>query len=90
MIEKIKGLKGKSRLLYYMVLPLLGILLLVKYLMDTNVLGAVKDVEKAEKADAALQDEQKAAEVKAEIYKEAADKAEEEIENIEIDEDWNE
>lgn len=89
MIDKLKELKGKKKLLYYVALPLIGILLLVKFLMELNVLGAVKDVKKAEKADAALQDEQKEAEVKAKMHKEAADKAEEEIDNIKVDEDWN-
>ena len=89
MIDKLKDLKTKKKFLYYIALPLLGILLLVKFLMEMNVKGAVKDVEEAEKADAILQDEQKEAEVKADVFKEAADKAEEAIENIEVDENWN-
>ena len=89
MIDKLKELKDKKKLLYYVALPLLGLLLLVKFLMDVNTKGAVKDIDKAEKADATLQDEQKAAEVKAQVYKEAADRADESIENIDVDEDWN-
>ena len=91
MIDKLKELKDKKKLLYYVALPLLGILLLVKFLMEMNVKGAVKDVKKAEKADAQLQDEQKEAEVKAQIYKEEADKAEDEIAIMrdKVDEDWN-
>lgn len=89
MIDKLKELKKNKKILYYVALPLLGLLLLVKFLMEINTNGAVKDIEKAEKADAVLQDEQKEAEVKAQIYKEAADRAEEAITEIKVEEDWN-
>lgn len=101
MIDKLKSLKEKNKILYYILIPLLGIGLLVagisKILSDLNVLSAKKDLKKVELKDIDLKIEQKEAELKAQAMQDEAkqhgDKAEQHEakanEKTNGDEDWH-
>ena len=101
MIKKLKALKEKNKILYYILVPLLGIGLLVagiaKVLMDFNVIGAKKDLKKTELKDIDLKAEQDEAERKAQEMQNEANKHKAKAEdyeakaeeNTDIDEDWH-
>lgn len=100
MIKKLKSLKEKNKILYYVALPLLGIALLValvaKVLSDFNILGANKDLKNAELKDIDLAKEQEEAKRKAEeMHKEAmnhgkkAEEHENKAEEKNDDLDWH-
>jgi len=100
MIDKLKGLKEKNKILYYVLLPLLGIGLLVagiaKIMGDFNISKAKEAMKKTQKKDFDLEREQKEAERKAkELQDEAAghgakaDKHKENADNQDSDLDWH-
>lgn len=100
MIDKIKQLQDKNKLLKYVLLPILGvaivITLIAKVLGDFNILGAKKDIQEAEKKDIDLAKEQREAEEKAKQMQEEAKKHgekakehENKADNVDVDEDWH-
>mgnify|MGYP006899603267 CR=1 FL=1 len=100
MIDKLKELKKKNKALYYIGLPLLGILLLVtaiaKIMGDFNISKAKEDIKNTQNKDFDLEREQKEAERKAkELIAEAdghgdkADEAEKKANEAEADLDWH-
>ena len=72
-MNKLLDLKKKNKILYYVLFPLVIIALIVKFLMDNNVLGAKKSIKKAELKDIDLKAEQEEAQRKAEVMKAEAD-----------------
>lgn len=100
MIDKLKGLKNKNKILYYILLPLLGIGLLVagiaSIMSGFNLNQAKKDIKKTQMGDFDLEAEQKEAERKAkELLNQAkkagakADKHEENAENADAEGEWH-
>ena len=94
MINKLKDLKYKNKILYFVVLPLLGLLIVFKFLIDNNLFKANKELKNTQKQDFDLEKEQKDAEAKAnKLIKEAnghkneAEKLEEK--DTEADENWH-
>tara|TARA_R100000951_G_C2495676_1_gene135838 strand:- start:66 stop:377 length:312 start_codon:yes stop_codon:yes gene_type:complete len=100
MIDKLKSLKDKNKILYYILLPLLGIGLLVaavaKIMGDFNIQKAKDSIKKTQKKDFDLEKEQKEAEAKAKAlqdeaddHNEKADQHKEEANNADSDLDWH-
>jgi len=100
MIDKLKGLKDKNKILYYILLPLLGIGLLVafvaKIMGDFNIQKAKDSIKKTQKKDFDLEKEQKEAEAKAKALQEEAaqhgkkaDQHKKESDNADSDLDWH-
>lgn len=96
MIDKLLNLKHKNKILYYILIPLVAIALLLKLLMELNVLGAKKDIKKAEKKDIDLKAEQeeamrKAKELQDEAagHKTSAEKHESKASESKGDADWH-
>ena len=100
MIEKLRALKKKNKLLYYIGLPLLGVALLVTFIAsimsDFNISKAKEQMKDTQKEDFDLEAEQKAAEHKAKElqrqaagHKEKAEAHEEKVEEVDADEDWH-
>lgn len=85
---KLTELWQTNKWMFFLLVIPLGIAGVYQLLMSANLKGAKKDVEEAEKQDAKLQDDQKEAEVKADVAKEQADAIQDKIDNIKPDEDW--
>lgn len=94
MIDKILNIKNKSKILYYIIFPLVIIAFIAKFLMENNISGAKKDLKKAEEKDAALKAEQDRLEAESEKAKAEADGHKDKAEDLENDkpsvgEDWH-
>lgn len=96
MIHKLISLKNKNKVLFYLLLPLLSVVLIFKVLMSFNVLFGKKDIKKTEKNDFDLKSEQEEANRKAnELLKEAAghkakaEAYEEKADNADTSLDWH-
>lgn len=78
MIDKLKGLKDKNKILYYILLPLLGIGILVagiaSIMSGFNINKAKEDIKETQMGDFDLEAEQKEAERKAKELLNQADK----------------
>lgn len=100
MLDKIIGFKNSPNLLYrimfWVLIPLILILLIIKFITDSNIINALKDLRKTELKDFELQKKQEEAERKArELEKQAnehgaaAEKHENEAKDSHVDLDWH-
>jgi len=101
MIDKLKALKEKNKVLYYILFPLLAIGLLVAFIAkvmgDFNISKAKDSIKKTQKKDFDLEKEQKEAERKAKALQDEAaqhgakaDAHKEEADKADSDLDWHE
>lgn len=99
-INSLLGLKDSDkllvRILFWVLIPLVIIAVVVKFLADSNLAGAIKSLKKTEMKDIDLQKEQQEAERKARELKNKADKhgkkaeeLEKEAKEAEVDLDWH-
>ena len=78
-MEWLTNLWEKNKILFWILLPLVIAAFVAKLFLDSNVDGAIEDVNNAQKKDGELGNEQAAANSAADVHKENADKIEDKI-----------
>lgn len=57
MLDKLLNLKNTNKILFYVLIPIVALAFIVKFLMELNIIGAKRDIKKAEKETKELQEE---------------------------------
>ena len=93
MIDKLAGLWGKSKLLFFLLIPITLAAVAIKMFLAYNMYKAEKDLKNTQKKDDVLKKQQDEFNKKANEHKTNADKIEKDIEkrnkNKELDLDWH-
>lgn len=81
MINKLLGLKENNKVLFWILIPLVALAFIVKILMELNIIGAKRDLKKAENNVLEIQKQKEEAERKAKELIESSKKNDEKAKN---------
>ena len=85
-----KTLWKEHKVKFFLLLPVIILLLLKDIIFDMLISGGLKEVKETEEKDMILKDKADKANLEAEKHKATADRIKKEIDNIEENENWHE